>query len=1101
MNPEANRKSTAPGALTDEQWRAAWELYEAVLEASPMERAMLLSHAGVEVAAEVRLLLAKSGEGEAAAGAGDRSGERVGRFTLIGLIGRGGMAEVYLARDEELERPAALKFLSIGHVGGKSVERAIREAKAASAVNHPNIVTVYEVIRTGDTLAIAMELVEGTPLRHYCGRALDVAEVLNWGRQIASALTAAHAEGLAHLDLKPENIMVRNDGILKVLDFGLARFVEQKGSASSRYSGTLRYMSPEQYLSEDLTTATDVFTLGLVLSELLSGEHPFAAGTLFETAHAIATRPARSLSPVNKRIAPELDRLLLAMLDKSPAARPSAAQVVVALSKMAGSGATGAAAPAAVRRPRSRKWLVAVAAGVALAALWMRQPGPASTELVRGAGPDDPIPPRHFYAINTKGNVAAYVDDSTDSSGYTWRVERVLLPSLEGVNWAAFRKVFAGGDGVLYAITGDGQLKYFRLLDPWRNSGAMRWSADSNTPIGGGWNRVRDAAAMSRPRWAAARGWSSAMETTLLRNGVIWAFLDSGRVSLFQHGWAAGGRPLPSSFTETEIDYAPHYGGPKLPAGHSCSGCRVFEGGDGITFAVSKEGILWRYRMRASGEWAIAKGKATQDRAGVQIGHEWNMWSAILASPGAYSIEGYVSSGRRLSPGDPVPVRASTFSPAYTVRLLRLERRKEEASGLIDGRQVGAALTREVPAGRNFKKPQQMGMISTGAEWTADGPDMKLPGDARSGLYAAELTTPSGGRALAPFIVRPRLGERPKNIAVIANTMTWSVFNQWGGDGRAATEVSFERPLLEAPIAGGASRSPGLTDRNPRAFNQLPRAEVWITSWLDSLAERDPRYWYDAFSDLDLHGGMENLNQYKALVVQTLPQFWTDRMRDRLDAYLEAGGHLVYLAGKGLFQRVQITGEGRMRMPATPDSGCVMPAEGPPPFPANPCPLTDLFRRGTSSYPDGRSERAVVGLAYEPSLPQSGPPYNGTYFTVQSAHPFLMDGTGLQVGSAIGKRQGLGGLMAADWGVGWRLPGAVYREFQDRMATPSHATVTGLDLADSIKEARASIVFRQVGARGWVFSIGATSAGGVLAVDPVLQRVVQNALDAAIGGR
>src|SRR5262249_45533627 len=151
-----------------------------------------------------------------------------------------------------------------------------------SALNHPNVLTVHEVIQSPAAgLAIAMELVEGRPIGEFRGKPLPVPQVVEIGRQVASALAAAHEQGIVHRDIKPENLMLRPDGFVKVLDFGLARdFAGQlaatlQPSAAGLPAGTLRYMSPEQLRDEAVTGASDVFSLGIVLYELAAGRHPF----------------------------------------------------------------------------------------------------------------------------------------------------------------------------------------------------------------------------------------------------------------------------------------------------------------------------------------------------------------------------------------------------------------------------------------------------------------------------------------------------------------------------------------------------------------------------------------------------------------------------------------------------------------------------------------------------------------------------------------------------------------------------------------------------------------------------------------------------------
>jgi serine/threonine protein kinase len=156
-------------------------------------------------------------------------GKTVGRFVVTTPLGRGGMGEVYAARDAELNRKVALKFLSRGSIGSSGVvEKFIREAQAASALNHPGIVTVHEVIRSGASFAIVMELVEGTSLHALCGKANPLERVANWGRQVAQALAAAHAYGIVHRDIKPQNLMLRPDDFVKILDFGIARDIADR---------------------------------------------------------------------------------------------------------------------------------------------------------------------------------------------------------------------------------------------------------------------------------------------------------------------------------------------------------------------------------------------------------------------------------------------------------------------------------------------------------------------------------------------------------------------------------------------------------------------------------------------------------------------------------------------------------------------------------------------------------------------------------------------------------------------------------------------------------------------------------------------------------
>ncbi len=217
-------------------------------------------------------------------------GATLTHYRIISKIGAGGMGEVYRAQDTELGRPVALKFLS-GEVASHQnrLNRFIQEAKAASALNHPNILTVYEIGRAENSTFIATEFVEGLTLRHHLRLRPKLIEVLDIATQIASALVAAHAAGIVHRDLKPENIMVRTDGLVKVLDFGLAKLTERQDSSASNEAttialvntepgavlGTIAYMSPEQAAGREVDARADIWSLGVVLYEMITARTPF----------------------------------------------------------------------------------------------------------------------------------------------------------------------------------------------------------------------------------------------------------------------------------------------------------------------------------------------------------------------------------------------------------------------------------------------------------------------------------------------------------------------------------------------------------------------------------------------------------------------------------------------------------------------------------------------------------------------------------------------------------------------------------------------------------------------------------------------------------
>jgi eukaryotic-like serine/threonine-protein kinase len=364
--------------MTTEYWRQVWRLCEEARRLSQEERAAYVrAHApDAEMAREVLSLLEQP-EGsiipswstdvvEDTREVGSLAGTRVGRFALGELLGFGASGEVYSAFDAELERMVAIKFLRCGDAdGGWRAEGFLREARAASALNHPGIVTVHEVMQSEAGLAIVMELVEGRPLRKLCGAMNEAADVARWGAQAAGALAAAHGAKIIHRDIKPENIVLRPDGLTKVLDFGLAQRGARPDGSKAQLAGTLRYMSPEQAAQKELTPASDVYSLGLVLYELLAGRHPLGSshagvGGFEETLQAAQEGRVEPVSRWRRDVPKAWETLLREMLRKAPEERPSAAEVARRLESLPQPGARG-----------GRIWWVGAVAALAFAAmLW-----------------------------------------------------------------------------------------------------------------------------------------------------------------------------------------------------------------------------------------------------------------------------------------------------------------------------------------------------------------------------------------------------------------------------------------------------------------------------------------------------------------------------------------------------------------------------------------------------------------------------------------------------------------------------------------------------------------------------------------------------------
>ncbi|MBL8192125.1 MAG: serine/threonine-protein kinase [Acidobacteria bacterium] len=344
--------------MTPERWRQIENICHQALELDSERRSAFLAHvcAGDQTLfGEVESMLAAHGragdfleqnalelEAEALAQEKTRAlpAQEFSHYRILSRIGAGGMGEVWLARDNNLERNVALKFLPVQFTSDKDrLQRFVREAKAASALNHPNIITIHEIgeaeIGEGKTHFIATEFIEGQTLRQVlANEELSLKKALDIASQAAAALDAAHHAGIIHRDIKPENIMVRPDGLVKVLDFGLAKLDARRSlpedsvdtSAQTQPGvvktqpgmilGTLRYMSPEQARGREVDARTDIFSLGVVLYELISKQPLFAGETTADIIAAIIHKEPEPLSDFAPDTPEELERIVRKALAK-----------------------------------------------------------------------------------------------------------------------------------------------------------------------------------------------------------------------------------------------------------------------------------------------------------------------------------------------------------------------------------------------------------------------------------------------------------------------------------------------------------------------------------------------------------------------------------------------------------------------------------------------------------------------------------------------------------------------------------------------------------------------------------------------------------------
>ena len=252
-------------------------------------------------------------------------GEKFGHYKVNSAIGSGGMGEIYHARDTRLKRDVAIKILPENLTKNDSaVERFMREARAASALNHPNILTIYDIGEYEEIRFIATEFVEGQTMRERLRSAsLNIEESLDIAIQIANALVAAHRAGIVHRDIKPENIMLRTDGYVKILDFGIAKLLEREPPAADAEAatlafsatdpgmiiGTAAYLSPEQARGLKVDTRSDIFSLGVVIYEMITGVTPFQGASVADIIAAVLRSEPKPISEFLKKFRPNSNGL------------------------------------------------------------------------------------------------------------------------------------------------------------------------------------------------------------------------------------------------------------------------------------------------------------------------------------------------------------------------------------------------------------------------------------------------------------------------------------------------------------------------------------------------------------------------------------------------------------------------------------------------------------------------------------------------------------------------------------------------------------------------------------------------------------------------
>ena len=316
------------------------------------------------------------------------SGSKLGPYEIQSPLGAGGMGEVYRARDGRLNRDVAIKILPASFsTDPDRLQRFAQESRAAAALNHPNILSIYDIGEDHGAPYVVSELLEGETLRDRLrDAALPPRKAIDYAQQIATGLAAAHEKGIVHRDLKPENIFITHDGRAKILDFGLAKFTRPEadatgdaptqqvaGTDAGTVMGTVGYMSPEQVRGKPADARADIFSFGAILYEMLSGKRAFRGDSPVDTMSAILKEDPPDLSETNRNVAPALERIVRHCLEKNPAERFQSARDVAfnlgALTEISTSSRGGVRA-LPEEAPKARRWLVPLLGGLMLLASW-----------------------------------------------------------------------------------------------------------------------------------------------------------------------------------------------------------------------------------------------------------------------------------------------------------------------------------------------------------------------------------------------------------------------------------------------------------------------------------------------------------------------------------------------------------------------------------------------------------------------------------------------------------------------------------------------------------------------------------------------------------